>query len=321
MRRSNLNRTVGFMRLVCVLLGIILAVMLGITAYGIQLSENDLKTNEDNQTSAVNAMLTGVFTGKNGKTGTLNILLIGEDKREGEKGNRSDSMILCSYYPVNKQLTMTSFLRDLYVPIPGHGSNRINAAYAYGGAPLLVETLEENFGISIDGTVQVDFANFPQILDELGGVTLELRQDEADEINRKTGGSLQAGLQTMTGEEALEYSRIRNLDPDGDFSRTDRQRKVLNSVWNGYKESSLPTWVKTLGTLLPMIETDMGSGTILAAAVSVFPDLSEINVVSQRIPEAGQCEDRVVDGMAVLVADMDSVRQLLKNRIYGDTET
>lgn len=315
MKRSNLTLAVGFMRLVCALLGIILVMMLGITAVAMGIPGENTSAGSSGQADTANTMRTSIFSGKNKKE-VWNILLIGQDKREGESGNRSDTMILCSYNPKTKQLIMTSFLRDLYVPIPGYGKNRINAAYAYGGASLLADTLEENFGIPVDGTVQVDFSNFPKILDQLGGVTLELRQDEADEINRETGGQLCAGLQTMTGEEALAYSRIRKLDMDGDFSRTDRQRKVLRSVWDQYKNSSLPTWVKTLGTLLPMVDTDMGNGALLALAVSVFPDLSEIEVVSQKIPEAGQCEDKMVGGMAVLVADLDSVKQMLRHKIY-----
>lgn len=315
MRRGKLTLAVGFLRLVCVLLGMVMAAMLGITAFGAEITGEPLSGGVSEQGNTASAARSGVFAGKNKKE-VWNILLIGQDKREGESGNRSDSMILCSYNGKTKQMIMTSFLRDLYVPIPGHGKNRINAAYAYGGAPLLAQTLEKNFGIPIDGTVQVDFSNFSKILDQLGGVTLELRQDEADEINRETGGQLVEGRQTMTGEEALVYSRIRCLDPDGDFSRTDRQRKILRSVWERYKSSSLPTWVKTMGTLLPMVDTDMGNGVLLSVAVSVFPDLSEIEVVSQKIPEAGQCEDKVVDGMAVLVADLSPIRKMLYHKIY-----
>ena len=88
---------------------------------------------------------------------TVDILLIGLDGREGISGNRSDTVILCSFNPGTRTLSMVSFLRDLYLPIPGRGSDRLNAAYAYGGSKLLRQTLEQNFGLDIDGYVEVDF--------------------------------------------------------------------------------------------------------------------------------------------------------------------
>lgn len=251
-----------------------------------------------------------------GEPDVLNLLLIGQDKREEEKVNRSDSIILCSFHPKTKQLLMTSVLRDLYVPIPGYRKNRINAAYAYGGASLLKKTLEQNFDISIDGYIEVDFDGFSQILDLLGGVTLELRKDEADLINRKTGSHLSEGTRTLNGQQALVYARIRSLDLDGDFSRTDRQRKVLQAVWDHYKSSNLPTLVRVMGTLIPLIRTDMKSGELLGAVVDIFPALSEITIVSHRIPQSDRCADRIVDGMAVLVADLEAERKDLHSKIF-----
>lgn len=109
----------------------------------------------------------------------INILLIGQDRREDETRARSDSMILCTFHKSEKKLTMTSFLRDTYVKIPGYGQNRINVAYAAGGMPLLNKTLENNFGVHIDGNVEVDFYQFADIVDLLGGVEVDLRNDEA----------------------------------------------------------------------------------------------------------------------------------------------
>ena len=316
MGRNQSSFARAAMKLLCTFLGIILAGMLLITGRIMDMTGHRPELPGFlSSASPLGSMLRDTQEEK-----ILNILLIGQDRREGEKQTRSDSMILCSFNAREKQIVMTSFLRDLYLPIPGHGSNRINAAYALGGAPLLIETLEENFDIRIDGSVQVDFSQFSGILDQLGGVTLELRQDEAREINRELGSSLSAGKQKLTGEQALAYARIRSLDPDGDFSRTDRQRKVLSALWDTYKDSSLTGLMKTMGSLLPMIETDMGSGELLAAAVKVFPYLSEAEVISRRIPEADYCRDRVIDGMAVLEADMDTARRILHQGIYGESD-
>lgn len=250
----------------------------------------------------------------------LNVLLIGRDEAQAQGSIRSDTMILCSFNPDIDQLVLTSFLRDLYVPIPGHGKNRINAAYAIGGAPLLARTLEENFDITIDGTIQVDFSQFAGIIDLLGGVELELRPDEAAHISQETGTVLSSGVQRLNGQQALSYARIRCLDTDGDFSRTARQRKLLETVWDTYKGSSLPTLIRVVGSLIPMLETDFGSGELLQTAIRVFPHLQQIEIISHRIPANGQYTDRVIDGMAVLVADMDAARKSLQDMLWPQEE-
>ena len=247
----------------------------------------------------------------------VNILLIGQDRQEGEIRARSDSMILCTFNKPAKTLTMTSFLRDTYVKIPGYRKNRLNAAYAAGGMPLLNRTLEDNFGVHIDGNVEVDFDQFAEIVDLLGGVTLELRQDEAEWINGSIGGSLTEGPQLLNGQQTLAYTRIRKLDADGDFSRTNRQRKVMTALLETYRDAGLTTALSLLDTILPMITTDMTDKQILGYAVSLFPLLSGAEIVSQHIPAPGTYASRKIDGMAVLVADLDANRQLLKQTLAG----
>ena len=100
----------------------------------------------------------------------VNLMLVGQDRREGEGRQRSDTMILCSINPDTKQVSLISFMRDLYVRIPGgYSDNRLNAAYAFGGFPLLDDTIYENFGITIDGNIEVDFERFEKVIDVLGG--------------------------------------------------------------------------------------------------------------------------------------------------------
>ena len=250
-------------------------------------------------------------------SGLVNILLIGQDRREGETRARSDSMILCTFNKNTKTLTMTSFLRDLYVEIPGYQNNRINVAYAAGGMTLLNKTLEENFGIHVDGNIEVDFTQFADIVDLLGGVTMELRQDEANVINKSTPGSLSSGTQLLNGDQALAYARIRSLDADGDFSRTNRQRKVINALLEAYKNSSLSTILSLLDDILPMVTTDMNDVKIIAYATELFPMLSGATIVSQRIPADGSYTGKMIDGMAVLVADMEASRQLLEETLLN----
>ena len=317
-RRSSPARSA--MKLLCLVLGVILAVMVSTTVY-FQSQVGLLPSLEDLQLPSLPQLSFGTKDDQIGGPGShiVNILLIGQDRREGEERARSDSMILCTFNKRTKQITMTSFLRDLYVPIPGHGSNRINAAYTLGGMKLLDKTLRENFGIYIDGNVEVDFGHFAQIIDLLGGVDMELRQDEANFINKETGSDLAAGMQRLNGEQALMYSRIRKLDSDGDFSRTDRQRKVMSALFQAYKNSGINTMLSLVKQILPMVDTDMGTIEMMLLAMELVPMLSQAEVVSQHVPAAGTYTDQNIQGMSVLVPDTDAVRQMLENTLL-DTD-
>lgn len=249
-----------------------------------------------------------------------NILLIGQDRRDGEARARSDTIILCTFHKDARTLTLTSFLRDLYVQIPGYRDDRINAAYAAGGMQLLNETLEENFGIHIDGNIEVDFTRFSQIVDMLGGVTLELRQDEADAINALTPGSLTAGSQWLSGSQTLAYARLRNLDSDGDFSRTNRQRKVITALFKAYKGSDIASVLSLLEDSFPVITTDLSEKQLLRYGIELFPMLTDATVISQHIPAEGTYVHRKIRDMAVLVADMDVTRAMLEKSLYAGAE-
>lgn len=253
-------------------------------------------------------------------SGLINILLIGQDRRE-EARARSDSVILCTFHPESKRIIITSFLRDLYVPIPGYEGNRINAAYAFGGTPLLKQTIQDNFGILIDGCAEVDFSSFSQLIDILGGVTLELRQDEADSINQSVPGNLTEGTHLLNGSQALAYSRIRNLDSDGDFSRSSRQRKLLSSLLDSYRNADLLTILSVVVDALPMISTDLSKKQILVLAAKLFPLLDNPTVVSQRMPADGTFSYSTIRNMEVLTADLDSLKELLHESLLPPDET
>ena len=249
-----------------------------------------------------------------------NILLIGRDNRQEEPA-RSDCMILCSFSPETGNVIFTSFLRDLYVPIPGHRDNRLNAAYALGGSALLQKTLEHNFGITVDGCIEVDFTSFPTIIDSLGGLSLTLRQDEAETINREIPGALREGEQLLTGEQALAYSRIRNLDPDGDFSRSLRQRKLLTALLERYQKADLLTILSALSDTLPLITTSFSHRDILRLGIRLFPLLEAPKITSQRFPADGTYEYETVRGMNVLTADLENLRSRFHQSLEDITKT
>lgn len=241
----------------------------------------------------------------------VNILLIGQDTRTGVR-SRSDSMILCTFNKEKNTLTMTSFMRDMYVKIPGYRNQRINAAYAYGGMTLLDDTLYENFGVHVDGNVEVDFTQFADIIDLLGGVEMELDSNEAGFINTWATGSsgVKVGMNLLNGEQALWHARNRR-NIDGDFSRTNRQRELLSALVEKYRDSKITTMINLLNEIMPMVTTDMTKDQIVTYIKDLFPMLASCELITQHIPVDDGYYNAVIGGAQVLVPDMDKNIQAL----------
>lgn len=243
----------------------------------------------------------------------INILLIGQDRRPGEERQRSDAMILCSVNTQTNTLTMTSFLRDLYVQIPGYQDNRLNAPYALGGMELLKETLKVNFGVVVDGCMEVDFSQFEKIIDLMGGVDITLTSAEAGHLNQNYGFALHAGENHLNGQQALAYSRIRYIGTD--FGRTNRQRTVLSALVEQSRMISLKQMKVLLEGILGLMTTDMSNKQILDLALEGFPLLRDLKVNTQCIPAEGTYQFASIRGMSVIVADLEANRQLLRDTI------
>ncbi len=248
----------------------------------------------------------------------VNILLVGQDRRPGEGRQRSDTMILCTFNKKTQEITMTSFMRDTYVSIPGHGKNKLNAAYPIGGFSLLNETLAVNFGVHVDANVEVDFGDFKTIIDLLGGVEIELTRSEANYINKiYNSHRVDPGWQVLDGAEALWYVRNRtNTTLDGnnnDFGRTERQRRVLTALINKYKNQSLGAMLGLLDDIMPMLTTNMTNTEILSYAAELFPILSKAEVKNLRIPtdDTYYDEKQIGNISDVLVPDLKAIRQIL----------
>lgn len=211
----------------------------------------------------------------------INILLVGQDKREDQKRQRSDSMILVTINRQKKTLTMTSFMRDLWIRIPGKYDERLNVPYKIGGFKMLNATLESEFGIKVDHNVEVDFTSFEKIVDALGGVEITLSKGEAKQVSN-VGDKIEAGTHVLNGTQALAYARIRKID--NDFARTNRQRKVISAILSKVKNVNLTELYDLAKTILPMIRTDMTDSEIMGYILEFAPQLSQMEVVSQRIP-------------------------------------
>jgi len=218
----------------------------------------------------------------------LNILLVGQDRRPGEVRARSDVMILVTVNTQKKSVTMISFLRDLYVKIPGYMSNRINIPYAVGGIDLLYETMELNFGIRPDYFVEVDFNGFRELVDLVGGVDMALTEQEAKHLNLnedfydfpEESWKLTEGVNHLNGKQALAYARIRKIDPTGDFARTERQRKVISALMEKASSMNLLELNDLLLKMTDFISTDMTSREILSYAATLYPVLTNLKEVN-----------------------------------------
>lgn len=183
--------------------------------------------------------------------GITNILLVGVDGNNLERGNRSDAMMILTLDEKNKDIRLTSLARDTYVDIPGYSTEKLTHAYAYEGASLLLETINENFGIAIDKYAAVSFDSFSSIIDSLGGVDIEISSKEVSQIP----GVNSAGMNTLTGEQALAYSRIRYIDSA--YERDNRQRKVIQSMANKLLENSSSNLLQLGNNLLRYTKTNI----------------------------------------------------------------
>lgn len=238
-----------------------------------------------------------------------NILLIGADKDDGS--SRSDSMILVTVNEISKEIVLTSFLRDLYVTIPERDErNRLNAAYSYGGTDLLIETLQYNFGISIDGYASIGFEEFENVVDILGGVTVAVTDAEEEYLEITANP---ANKVYMDGAWALRFVRIRKLDSD--FQRTDRQRRLLIALMSELKSAGVSDLNKLMHQILPQVTTDLSEKDFLNFIMS-WGNYSSYDMVTNTIPVEDSYKSDNISGMDVLVADMDANRTALKDSIY-----
>ena len=259
-----------------------------------------------------------------------NVLLIGTDSRDlSQERGRSDSMILASINKKTRELTLTSFLRDSYVYIDDeYGYGKLNAAYSYGGAGLLMDTIESNYGVRIDDYILISFAACANVIDAVGGVKLDLTDEEADavneilisEVNELMGDDRNddlldcGGEQKLDGKQALSYSRIRYVG-NADFERASRQRTVMTQVLK--KAAVNPVaMARIFVTALPELSTNLSVGKSYGYTLRAPFLLIGYQLKTQQIPADDTFYGDDVDGESVLRVDCDANRQVLKDTVY-----
>lgn len=222
------------------------------------------------------------FNGFSGSEGANNILLIGNDSREGET-SRADTIMVLQLDGPAKKPKLISFMRDTYVNIPDIGEDKLNSAYAYGGAELVRKTLSLNFGIETKYYTSVNFQTFEKVIDTLfpSGVDIEAEKDMSTYLEVP----IQQGQQKMDGLTLLQYARFR-MDEEGDFGRVRRQQQVMNAVFSQMKNPlSIIKLPYAAGKVMGYASTDLPISFLLKNTFSIAKGASGVDRLS--IPVEG----------------------------------
>lgn len=259
----------------------------------------------------------------------INIALFGVDAVEGGAG-RSDSIMIATIDTVNKKLKLTSIMRDSYVAIDGHGNDKINHAYAFGGPQLAIKTLNENFDLNIEDFASVNFETLPKIIDKIGGIELDIDADELkyinsyianlNSINGTNEPSIEStGLQHVSGTQALAFCRIRYTS-GGDYKRTERHREVLTKILEKIKTLPATSYPSLLSDILPMVNTSLDYSEILELGTEVLK-LGDSKMELERFPLDDYCEGKMINEIYYLTFDKETTVNQLHNYIFEDKIT
>ena len=249
-----------------------------------------------------------------GIEGTYHLLLIGVDTNGQGITGRSDTMVLAILNTRQNNVKLISFMRDLYVKIPGRGHNRLNAAYAYGGPDLLIKTIKQVFQVRIDGYLAVDFGLMARLIDAIGGIELNVSEREFESLNailsyynrlndkpRDEGLLQSSGEVILTGHQAMAYSRIRKMDSD--FERVKRQQNTLRAIF--HKILSLD--VDRMGELVTQFATQVKTDVSLMEAfelIALVCQLDEVQINSLTIPVSGAYKNVLKNNLIILMFTM-----------------
>lgn len=249
------------------------------------------------------------FNGTAAANGARNILLIGSDSREGEAG-RADTIMVLQLDGPSKKPKLISFMRDTLVTIPGYGENKINAAYAFGGADLVRQTLAENFGLETNYYAKVDFRSFEKVIDTLfpSGVAINAEKD----MSKNLEVAIKQGQQQMNGLELLQYARFR-MDEEGDFGRVRRQQQVMDAIFSEMKN---PLAVLKLpyaaGKVLGYASTNLPMSFLLKNTLSIARGAGGIDSLTVPVADSWQYGSSASAG-SVLVVNLETNQQAIRN--------
>ena len=219
-------------------------------------------------------------------------------------------------------------MRDSYITIPGYYDTRINSAFGKGGIELLYETIAYNYNLRLDGSAIVSFETFQKVIDDLGGVDIEITPAEAQYLNttnyvsKKSNRTLKPGVNHMNGNQALGYARVRKkstLDgSNNDEGRTSRHRRVMAAIFKEMKRSNPVTLVKLLDTVFSQIQTDVKKDNASSYLAEVLElSLDGVTLDNLRLPVDGTYEYTYRNKAAVVVFDFAANKEALANFIFS----
>ena len=258
----------------------------------------------------------------------FNILLLGEENMGDSVRGRSDMMMIATINAEKKSVKLTSIMRDCLVSIPGHLDNRINVAYTIGGVSLLYETLKVNLGVTIDNYVLVNFDNFEDIIDALGGVDVNISAQEARYLNTTnyisdpSNRTLAAGPNHLNGNQTLGYCRIRAVatasNEYSDFGRTSRQRNVLNQIYSSAVNMGYFELLGVANKCLSYVKTDLTAEEIEKYLNLILEIGIDKGIENHRIPVSGTFSEALLRDMIVTKIDLQANADALAAIINGD---
>ena len=262
--------------------------------------------------------------------GVYNILLVGVEAigNNSVASGRTDSIMIATINTKQKTLGLTSIMRDSYVTIPGYYDTKINAAFGHGGIELLYETIAYNYNLRLDGSAIVSFKTFQKIIDELGGIDIEITPAEAQYLNttnyvsKKSNRTLKPGMNHMNGNQALGYARVRyRATLDGsvdDFGRTSRHRRVMGAIFKEVKKSNPITLVKLLDTVFSQVQTDIKKSNASSYLAEVMElSLDGVPLDNLRLPIDGSYQGVKINRQAVVTFDAAANKEALANFVFG----
>jgi hypothetical protein len=262
--------------------------------------------------------------------GVYNILLVGVEAigNNSVASGRTDSIMIATINTKQKTLGLTSIMRDSYVTIPGYYDTKINAAFGHGGINLLYETIAYNYNLRLDGSAIVSFKTFQKIIDELGGIDIEITPAEAQYLNttnyvsKKSNRTLKPGMNHMNGNQALGYARVRyRATLDGsvdDFGRTSRHRRVMAAIFKEVKKSNPITLVKLLDTVFSQVQTDIKKSNASSYLAEVMElSIDGVPLDNLRLPIDGSYQGAKINRQAVVTFDSAMNKDALANFVFG----